>query len=744
MLMLKKVEEVWEKWKDRCLGGHCVSVPVVLQMEATECGAASLAMVLAHYGMWVPLEKLREECGVNRDGSKASNVLKAARNRGCDGNGYRWLAEDLREADYPLILHWEFNHFLVLEGIRKDTVYLNDPAVGRRTVPWEEFRTSYTGIALEVVPGPEFRPEGKRYNVFRAIYSKLLADKWAAVFLLVLGFCAMVVGLASPIMSQIFIDDILTRKHLEWMPNLCLAMTLGWLLSGVMTWLRAVILTKWQMKLTLSDSSSFFWHVLKLPIKFFQQRYAAEVASRVGYNEAVAGILSGTVATSVLDLLVVIFYLVLLLQYSVTLTVIGVAFSLVDLLVFFLLRRHITDMNMRIQQDAGKAYGVAMNGLMMIESIKANGNEADFFSKWAGYQAKVLKGSQEVTLWSLTATILPTLLGGINGALIMTFGGFSIMEGVMTAGIFTAFQSLMGGFQEPFNKILGMGSALQSTEMQMHRLNDVMRYPEDSLNYPEKGRKVVLENRQLSGRLELRDVSFGYSPLDPPLLEHFNLVLEPGRWVAVVGSSGSGKSTLAKLVTGLYEEWSGEVLFDGVRRRDVSRQAIIRSVSSVDQDVFQISGTVRQNISLFDDSVPRADVIAAAKDACIHEDILQLKGGYDGMVDEGGRNFSGGQRQRLEIARSLAGNPSLLVLDEATSALDPVTEEEVLKNIRRRGCSCFVVAHRLSTIRDCDEIIVLDHGKVVERGTHVEMMRHDGPYRALIEERANVAEGMEE
>ena len=733
--MLEKVKRIFAKDCSR------VKVPTILQMEATECGAAALAMVLAHYGLWIPLEKLRAECGVNRDGSKASCVIRAARNRKCQADGYRWSTDDLLELlpenPFPLIIHWEFNHFVVLEGIKNGKAYLNDPAMGRRTVPLEEFRTSYTGVSLYIEPGEDFVKAGHRYNVFKDLGKKLMEDHWAALFILILEFCAIIPGLAGPVMSQIFLDEILTRKHLNWMTSFCMAMTASFILSGIMTWLRAVVLTQWQRKLTLADSSSYFWHLLKLPMQFFHQRYAAEVAGRVGFNESIAGVLSGPAATAVLDFFIALFYLLLLLQYNVTLTIIGVLFSSVEIVLFLAMRRHLTDLNMRIQQDAGKAYGVAMNGLRMIETIKANGDESDFFTKWAGYQTKVLTASQETALWAMSVKMLPTLLSGINGALIMTIGGFSIMEGAMTAGMFMAFQHLMRSFEAPVNALVGLGSTLQTTEMQMQRLNDVRCYEVDSLNFPadeeEKSKKFTMD--RLSGEVTLDDVSFGYSPLEPPLLEHFNLHASPGDWVAVVGASGSGKSTFAKIITGLYEEWSGTLAFDGTPRRHVPRQVITSSLAAVDQDIFLITGTVAENIALFDSTVRKSDIIAAAKDACIHEDILQLDGGYEAQVAEGGVNFSGGQRQRLEIARALAVNPSILVLDEATSALDPITEKKVLENIRHRGCTCLIVAHRLSTIRDCDEIIVLSHGKIVERGIHREMVQHDGPYRRLIEER---------
>ncbi|WP_294520837.1 NHLP family bacteriocin export ABC transporter peptidase/permease/ATPase subunit [uncultured Anaerovibrio sp.] len=714
--------------------GARVKVPTILQMEATECGAASLAMVLAHYGLWIPLEKLRAECGVNRDGSKASNVMRAAKARGCEVHGYSWEADSIREeADYPLIIHWEFNHFVVLEGIRGDIVYLNDPAMGQRTVTWDEFLTSYTGIAMTIRPAEGFQPAGHRYNVFKAVAGKLWEDKWGMVFLVLLGLCMIVPGLAAPVFSQIFLDDILTGKHRDWMVNLCLAMTVSFIVSAVLTWLRAVMLTRWQRKLTLADSSSFFWHLLRLPMHFFHQRYAAEVASRIAMNESVAAVLSGQAATAVLDAFVAFFYLILLLQYNAFLTFIGICFMAINIGVLMYTRRRLTDLAMRIQQDVGKEYGTAINGLTMIDSIKANGNEGDFFMKWAGYRAKVLNGRQESQLWMLSVNMLPTLLAGLNGALIMTFGGFSIMDGAMTAGMFVAFQHLMGSFQAPVNNLSRLYTNLQTTEMQMQRLNDVRRYDVDSLNYPAK-KPLGFEKQRLSGDLELNDVSFGYSPLEPPLLMGFNLHLKPGHWVAIVGSSGSGKSTVAKIITGLYEEWSGQVLFDGMPRRNIPRNIVTTSLASVDQDVFQITGTVGENIALFDNSLRQSDIVQAAKDACIHDDILQLENGYDAAVSEGGLNFSGGQRQRLEIARALAVNPSILVLDEATSALDPITEEKVLENIRHRGCACVIIAHRLSTIRDADEIIVLDRGKVVERGRHRDMMEHDGPYRQLIQE----------
>ena len=727
--------ELKERIRQFFAGTERVEVPTILQMEATECGAASLGMILAYYGRWLPLEVLRQECGVTRDGSNADNILKAARRQGCVAKAFAGRSSALRKKEFPLILFWEFNHFLVMEGFQGDTVYLNDPAMGRRTVSWNEFQESYTGVYMKITPGEEFKKEGERYSVVKAIAAKLMEDKWALAFLMVLGACMVLPGLAVPVMGQIFIDDIFSLKHPEWIKKLLAAMFGTMVLLGIMTAMRATALTYWQKKMTLADSSGFFWHVLRLPVAFFQQRYAADIASRIQFNEMNAEVLSNQAATAVLDLLIALFYLALLFQYSVPLTLIGVSVSVVNIAVLLYMRRRQTDLTMRIQQDEAKAYGVLMSGIMMIENIKATGSEGELFAKWSGYSAKATVATQEMKMWTLKVKLLPLLLGGLNSALIMAVGGFTIMEGMMTAGVYMAFNNLIARFQEPVQKLLMLGDTLRNVEMQMQRLDDVKRYKTDSLNYPDANQTVTFTGNRLSGEITMKDVSFGYSPLDPPLLEHFDLHLEPGRWAAVVGASGSGKSTLAKIVAGLYEEWSGDVLFDGVKRREIPRPVIVNSLAAVDQDVFQITGTVRDNITMFDKSIPPADIVQAAQDACIHEDILKLTGGYEAAVAEGGLNFSGGQRQRLEIARALAANPSILILDEATSAIDPVTEQKCLENIRRRGCTCLIVAHRLSTIRDADEIIILEKGKVAERGTHRELIQHDGPYRRLIEER---------
>ena len=708
--------------------------PTLLQMEAMECGAAALGIILSFFGRIVPLETLRSECGVNRDGSKALNMIKASRKFGMEAVGKRVNAEmalsQVRQKRGPIILHWNFNHFLVLEGHKGNKVFLNDPAVGHRIVDMEEFRKAFTGVALVMTPGPNFKRGGKKFNVAKIVARKLAHEKGALAFVLTVGLLMIVPGLATPVFDQVFLDEILSGRHMDWTLSLMLAMGVAFFMNGILSFLRELILIKWQTKLTLSDSSGFLWHVLRLPVEFFQQRFSGEIAMRVSFNEAVATTLTGEAATAVLDIFVALFYLFLLVQYSPSLTVIGISFSFINILLMSVLRKRLTEMSMRVQQESGKAIGIAVSGLQVIETLKANGNEADFFSKWSGYKAKENEGVQQVNLSAQMMSVAPAFFNGLNTALIMLVGGFSIMDGLMSSGIFIAFRSLMENFQEPVTKLLGLAQTLQTTEMQMQKLNDVSRYEIDTINYTEQARPIG--KKKLTGLVEFQDVSFGYSPLAPPLIENFNFTLKPGRWVALVGSSGSGKSTVAKLASGLYHEWSGKVLFDGMERTHIPKDVRVASIACVDQEIYLFSGSVRENLSLFDSSVPEKDVLAGAKDAMINDDITRLEGGYDHRINEGGSNFSGGQRQRLEIARALTVNPSLLIFDEATSALDPVTEEAVLTNIRRRGCACLMVAHRLSAFRDCDEIIVLEFGKVVQRGTHNEMIGVDGPYRRLI------------
>lgn len=712
-----------------------VKTPTVLQMEAVECGAASLAIVLGYFGRSVPLEELRIACGVSRDGSKASNVLKAARTFGLTAKGFRKEPADLREIPLPAIIHWNFNHFLVLEGFKSGRVYLNDPAMGPRVVTEEEFDQSFTGVVLTFIPGPDFVQGGDKQNVVKALQKRFRGSVPALTFVVLVGLLLVIPGLVIPVFSRIFIDQVLLGGMTNWLVPLLIGLGLTALLRGGLSWLQQYYLLRMETKIALKSSGEFLWHVLGLPIDFFSQRQTGEIASRVMLNDRVANLLSRQMATTALNLVMVVFYLFLMFQYNVLLTIVGVTTAVFNLWFLKYTSRRRTDMNLRLISEAGKLQGTSMGGLQLIETLKATGSESDFFEKWAGHQAKLMNAEQEIGYSNRLLAAVPAFLNSLNSIIILALGGWQVMNGMMTIGMLVAFQSLMSSFISPVNQIVEMGGALQEVSATMNRLDDVFNNPvarRDGLEAATEAGEAVPSGQKLTGRVELRNVTFGYSRLEPPLIENFSLELAPGARVALIGGSGSGKSTIAKVISGLYEPWSGEILFDGTKRSALPPGVIFNSLAVVDQDINIFEGTLRDNLTLFDDIVPETEIIRAAKDASIHETISVRDGGYDARMEESGRNFSGGQLQRFEIARALVNNPTILVLDEATSALDPKTEQMVDQSIRRRGCTCVIVAHRLSTIRDCDEIIVLERGKVVQRGSHDELKDITGHYRDLI------------
>ncbi|WNJ16375.1 NHLP family bacteriocin export ABC transporter peptidase/permease/ATPase subunit [Pontibacter sp. G13] len=724
--------------RHRLFSSNKVAVtPTVLQMESVECGAASLSIILGYYGRFVPLEKLRVECGVSRDGLKATNIMKAARSYGLKAKGYSKSIEKLKATKTPAIIFWNFNHFVVLEGFGKQKVYINDPAQGRYQVTYDEFEGSFTGVVMTFEPTADFEKGNEKGRLRDALSSRISNSKLSVVFIVLISLFLVIPGLVIPSFSQIFIDRYLVNQVSEFVMPLLLAMSGLLLIHALLVHIQQYYLLRLETKLALSTSSQFLWHVLHLPMAFFTQRYSGDITNRVGLNDKVAGLLSGDLANAALNVIVVVFYLFLMFTYDVTLTLIAAGIAALNVIILQAVARARKDGARRLQNESGKLVGTTMSGISMIETLKASGRENDFFSNWSGYLAKVMNNQQELGNVTMKLNVVPPLLMSISNTVILGLGAMQVMDGHMSLGMLVGFIYLTHSFIRPVNQLVSVAGKLQETEGDMGRIDDVLKYEQDPVFSQQQHISTISDSdafipSKLAGSLEIRNLTFGYSHAMPAILNDFNLKLQPGSRVALVGGSGSGKSTVARLVAGLYEPWDGDVLLDNQQRNTIPRAIVNNSVAMIDQEVVIFKGTIRDNIAFWDDTMKEHTIIEAAKDALIHDVIASRPGGYESEVVEKGTNFSGGQRQRLEIARALATNPSILIMDEGTSALDPQSEKMVMDNIRRRGCTCLIVAHRLSTIRDCDEIIVMNFGDIVERGTHEELIRNEGLYFNLI------------
>ncbi|WP_448319629.1 NHLP family bacteriocin export ABC transporter peptidase/permease/ATPase subunit [Streptomyces sp. CO7] len=714
---------------------RAVRTPTVLQMEAVECGAAALAMVLGHHGRHVPLEELRVACGVSRDGSRAGNLLKAARAYGMTAKGMQMDTAALAEVAAPAVLFWEFNHYVVLDGMGRRFgrrgVHVNDPAKGRRFVPMEDFDTSFTGVVLVMEPGPDFRRGGRRPGALGALPSRLRGTAGALPAAVLASLLLVLVGAAVPALSRTWIDTFLIGGSTSLLDVLFTSMGACVLLTAVLTWLQQGNLLRGRIISSTLSSARFLRHLLRLPVTFFSQRGPADLVQRLESNDSVAETLSRDLASAGVDAVVVVLYAVLLHTYDPQLTAVGIGVALLNVVAMRVVVRLRATRTAKLRADTARLTNTAYTGLQLIETMKATGGEDGYFRKWAGQHAVTLEEQQRLGVPTAWLGVVAPTLATLNSALILWIGGLRAVEGHITVGLLVAFQALVTRFTAPLTRLNGVAGRIQDFAADVARLKDVENFAPDPLH----ARGGEDSTRRLRGHVELEDVAFGYSPLDEPLLSGFDLTVGPGRQVALVGGSGSGKSTVARLLAGLYAPWEGVIRIDGQRLEDIPRGALAASVSFVDQDVFLFEGTVRDNVALWDPSVPDEAVVDALRDAALYDVVMRRSGGIHSPVEQDGRNFSGGQRQRLEIARALARRPSVLVLDEVTSALDAETELVVMDNLRRRGCACVVIAHRLSTVRDSDEIVVLQHGVIVERGTHQQLLASGGSYARLVRER---------
>ena len=720
-----------EKMIKQPLTKGVAKVPVVMQMETLECGAASLTMILAYYGRWVPLEQIREDCGVSRDGSNAKNILKAARSYGLNAKAYRYNPERLREVGkFPMIVHWEFNHFIVLNGFKGNYVYINDPARGSVKMTFEQFDEGYTGVCLMFDPSEAFVPGGRPKSIAEFAKARLKGASAAVAFVTITTLISSITGIILSGFSRVFMDRLLTGLDADWLLPFIVGLAGVSAVQIIASWIQAVYSLKINGKMAVVGNMSYMWKVLRLPMKFFSQRMAGDIQQRQASNANIAGSLVNTLAPLVLQTAMMIFYLVVMVRYSLLLTAIGIASIAGQMFVSRIISNKRVNLTRVMMRDAGKLASATVSGIEMIETIKASGAENGFFEKWSGYQASV--NTQNVRFEKINNYLgmIPAILTQLANTAVLILGVYLCMTGQFTVGMVMAFQGFLGSFMQPAQTLISAGQQFQELRTEMERVEDVMKYPTDVEIDEDIDEEADYE--KLSGTVELKNVTFGYSRLSPPLIENFSMKMEPGSRVAFVGSSGCGKSTLAKLISGLYQPWEGEILFDGKHINEINRSVFTGSVAVVDQDITLFEDTIENNIKMWDNTIEDYEMMMAARDAQIHDDIMQREGGYRYKLTEGGRDFSGGQRQRLEIARVLAQDPTIIVMDEATSALDAKTEYDVVNAVKQRDITCIVIAHRLSTIRDCDEIIVFDHGKVVERGTHEELMALNGAYTKLV------------
>lgn len=706
-----------------------IKTPTVIQMEAVECGAASLGIVLGYFGAYYSLEELRVRCGVTRDGSNALNLVKAARHYGLNATGFKAASiEELKTHSLPLIVFWKFQHFFVVEGWNKNSIFINDPASGPRKISYEEFDANFTGVALQFEKTPAFKTTKAPKKLLSLIKERMHAVKGPLVFLTLCGIGLLVPGLFMPAVSRVFFDNVLYQRFLrEAFPIFMIILGLS-LLSFLFTWMQNKYLSRLNLRLLAVFSIDFLWHLLHLPLQFYAQRFSGEVAYRTKLNDSVAKTLTGTLAPTFLNACLIVFYALVMTSFDKTIALIGMLSALINLLILWKINRSRIDAYARLQQEVSGVYSFSIGTLQNIETVKAAGNEDDVFARRAGYGAKKLNASSEISAKDVLLTSFPPFLQGLAITALIGIGGWRILHGDLTVGMLMALQALMTSFLLPVNQLVNLGSTLQTLKIDVDRLNDALKYPVDVVYKKEEDAQNF---KKMQGHLELRNVTFGYSPLDPPLIENFSFKLEPGQRIAFVGPTGCGKSTLSKLISGLYQPWSGEILYDGQPLKNIPRSVFTTSVGLVDQRIVLFAGTIRDNLTLWDKAISDEAVVKAAKDACIHDEIVQRTGAYETRVIENGMNFSGGQRQRLEIAKSLVYSPRILILDEATSTLDSLSELEISRNIRKRGCTCVMIAHRLSTIQECDEIIVLNHGKISERGTHEELKTRQGLYQDL-------------
>ena len=712
-------------------------IPLVRQLSATDCGAAALAMVIAYHGKEVPLTEIRQTLGVGRNGTTASALLRAGRLYGLRGRGVRAEVEDLSALPSGTILYWEFRHYVVLEQVGTDSVRIVDPAAGRRDVPMGTIRRAFTGVALIFERSETFEPGKVKTNRSWGLLKQVF-ERWGLLArIFSTSVVIQILSAVMPILTGVLIDRVVPRKSYSLLFLLAAAYVAFQLFNALASFIRAHLLLYLQTQVEASFTLRFLDHLVELPYSFFQQRTAGDLMMRLGSNASIKEILTSTTLSTVMDGFMVSLYLILLMLANVPLTLTIIAIAATRVLLVVLMRHRQRELLAETLEISARSQTYQVEMLSGMETLKAMGLEHRAAENWSNLFVDSLNVSVQRGRLDAVFATLQNLLGTASTLAVMFYGTYLVLQGSFTLGTMVAFSALAAGFFGPLTSLISAGVQFQMLETYLERINDVLN------TAPEQKPGSVTLAEKLTGAISLESVSFRYAKPDPLTLEDVSITIGPGRRVALVGRTGSGKSTLARLMAGLYEPSAGRIFFDSNDLTSLDLRSVRSQLGIVTQDTQLFGGTVRQNIALADPQMGLDQVIHAAKLACIHDEIIAMPMGYETVMADRGLSLSGGQRQRLALARALACRPTILVLDEATSHLDAMTEELVNQNLARLRCTRIVIAHRFSTIRDADLIVVLDAGRIAAQGTHEELLRTNSKYAELLrmqrEQNANVS-----